>query len=189
MGAALPAVPLGTGRTAVALALGGDHTCALLDDNSLKCWGNANQGLIGSGNLFSKGDNPGEMGDALPTVALGTGRHAVEIDAGAVFTCARLDDATVKCWGNDPYGQRGHGRSPSNWGNQDWHMGAYSMPGVPAVPVRVRMMDLTGAHVAEYHDDISGPGSGSDYPSATVVAIAGGATTTIDASLAPTAPS
>lgn len=39
MGANLPAVDLGTGRTVQQLAMGGTHHCAILDDNSLKCWG------------------------------------------------------------------------------------------------------------------------------------------------------
>ena len=37
MGAELPPVTLGTGRTAVALALGGRHSCALLDRGEVKC--------------------------------------------------------------------------------------------------------------------------------------------------------
>ena len=39
MGDYLPAVSLGTGRSAKAIALGGYHTCALIDDASVKCWG------------------------------------------------------------------------------------------------------------------------------------------------------
>ena len=47
MGANLPAVDLGTGRTAVAISLGQDHTCALLDNGSVKCWGDNSQGQLG----------------------------------------------------------------------------------------------------------------------------------------------
>lgn len=39
MGHNLPAVNLGSGKTATALAAGGWHTCALLNDGSVKCWG------------------------------------------------------------------------------------------------------------------------------------------------------
>ena len=52
---------------------------------------------------------PGEMGDSLPAVALGTGRTAVAITAGASHTCALLDNGTVKCWGDNDYGQLGLG--------------------------------------------------------------------------------
>ena len=40
MGDNLPAIDLGTGKTAVQLAFGGTfHTCALLNDRTAKCWG------------------------------------------------------------------------------------------------------------------------------------------------------
>ncbi|MCB1016141.1 MAG: hypothetical protein KDB10_13635, partial [Acidimicrobiales bacterium] len=39
MGDELPAVDLGTGRTATAVSAGGNHTCAVLDNGAVKCWG------------------------------------------------------------------------------------------------------------------------------------------------------
>ena len=44
MGAALPIVDLGTDRCAVSIALGNLHTCALLDNGAVKCWGENNKG-------------------------------------------------------------------------------------------------------------------------------------------------
>ena len=44
-------------------------------------------------------------------MALGDGRTAVEIAAGFAFACARLDDGTVKCWGDNASGQVGVGDS------------------------------------------------------------------------------
>ena len=35
----LAAVNLGTGKTAVAITAGREHTCALLNDRTVKCWG------------------------------------------------------------------------------------------------------------------------------------------------------
>ena len=39
MGDLLPAVSLGTDLTATAIASGSEHSCALLSDGQLKCWG------------------------------------------------------------------------------------------------------------------------------------------------------
>ena len=100
MGAALAPVDLGTGRTATAVSAGRNHVCAVLDDGSVKCWGNGDWGKLGVGGFWdNRGDEAGEMGDELPAVDLGTGRTAVAVSAGEEVTCALLDDATVKCWG------------------------------------------------------------------------------------------
>jgi alpha-tubulin suppressor-like RCC1 family protein len=103
-------VDLGTGRTALALEASYLHTCALLDDGSVKCWGSNDGGRLGLGDLASRGDNPGEMGDALPAVNLGTGRTALALAVGQGHTCALLDDTVgVKCWGSNDAGQLGLG--------------------------------------------------------------------------------
>ena len=109
MGVNLPEVDLGTGRTAVTLAGGGEHNCALLDDNTVKCWGYNSAGQLGLGFVASRGNGPGQMGDALPTVDLGTGRTAVQMDGGAEHTCAVLDNGALKCWGANDFGQLGLG--------------------------------------------------------------------------------
>ena len=103
---ALPAVNLGVGRTATAITAGINHTCALLDDATVKCWGLNSQGQLGQDSTTTLGDNPGEMA-ALAPVNLGAGRTATAVTAGQVHTCALLDDATVKCWGNGNAGQLG----------------------------------------------------------------------------------
>jgi cysteine-rich repeat protein len=113
MGDALPAINLGTGRRAKAVAVGGYHTCAILDDDTLKCWGYNVYGSLGLGDTNSRGDSGGEMGDALPTVNLGTGRSAFAISAGIYSTCAILDNRSVKCWGYNSFGQLGLGDTQS----------------------------------------------------------------------------
>ncbi len=109
MGDYLLAVALGTGRTAVAVALGMVHTCALLDNGSVKCWGDNFYGHLGLGDYQNRGDGRREMGDALPVVSLGNGRTAVAIGAGSFHTCALLDDGSVKCWGHNADGRLGVG--------------------------------------------------------------------------------
>ncbi len=109
LGVGLGPVDLGTGRTATAISAGANHTCALLDNSTVKCWGNNDNGQLGLGDSSTRGDGPGEMGDNLPAVSLGTGRTATAISAGFTHTCALLDNATVKCWGQGTDGRLGLG--------------------------------------------------------------------------------
>ena len=122
MGDALPAVDLGTNRSGRQVSAGGFHTCALLDDNSMKCWGMNTFGQLGLGHDNVMGNQDGEMGDALPIVDLGTGRTAKQISAGEFHTCALLDDETIKCWGEGDSGRLGLGHS-NNMRNQAGEMG------------------------------------------------------------------
>ncbi|MGA1406720.1 MAG: hypothetical protein ACO33B_01700 [Ilumatobacteraceae bacterium] len=89
------------------MSAGAAHTCALLDDSTVKCWGNGADGRLGYENANDIGDDAGEVGNSLQAVSLGTGRTAVAISAGAQHTCAVLDDASLKCWGKGTNGRRG----------------------------------------------------------------------------------
>ena len=101
-------VDLGTGRTAVALDVGADHTCAVLDNGSLTCWGRDHTGQLGNGAAITANQhNP-------VFVDLGTGRTAIAVVTGNAHTCAILDDGSLKCWGDDQYGQLGNGAITGN---------------------------------------------------------------------------
>ena len=99
-------VDLGAGRTAKAISSGGDHTCAVLDNGAVRCWGSGLFGQLGQSSLQPIGDD--ETPGSVATVDLGTGRTATAIVAGIYHTCARLDDAGVRCWGNGADGRIGH---------------------------------------------------------------------------------
>lgn len=109
MGSNLPVVDLGTGRTATKVAVGSAHACALLDNGNVKCWGINTFGLLGVGDSSNRGDAPGQMGDNLAAINLGTGKTATFLAAGGSTTCAILNDGTLKCWGLNDYGQLGQG--------------------------------------------------------------------------------
>lgn len=92
--------------SAVAIAAGGAHTCALLADGSARCWGLDNYNQLG--------DNPssGRLSDfsstPLPVVGLS---NAAGITAGNAHTCALLANGTAKCWGLNTDGQLGNGNT------------------------------------------------------------------------------
>src|SRR5262249_28234129 len=49
LGDALPAVDLGAGATAIAVAAGAAHTCAVLATGEVTCWGAGDAGQLGQG--------------------------------------------------------------------------------------------------------------------------------------------
>lgn len=114
----------------VDVAAGGYFTCALLEDGRVKCWGYNGFGALGAGDTVQRGDEPGELGDRLPTVGLGTGRAATRITAGYAHACALLDDGTVRCWGSNTAGQLGVGDTDDR-GDEPGELG----DALPAVPL------------------------------------------------------
>ena len=104
-----PCSPTCQQQEVLMVAAGYQHTCALLNDGSVKCWGQNTHGQLGLGDTASRGDGPGEMGYNLPSVNLDSGKTAVALVAGTYHTCALLNDDSLKCWGGNPYGQLGLG--------------------------------------------------------------------------------
>ena len=47
MGDNLHVVDLGTGKTVKQLEVGGNHNCVLLNDDTVKCWGENEKGQLG----------------------------------------------------------------------------------------------------------------------------------------------
>jgi hypothetical protein len=89
----------------VAISAGGAHSCALLADGGVRCWGEASRGQLGYANVNNIGDD--ETPAAAGAVDLG-GRAAVAISAGSLHTCAILDDGSVRCWGLGANGRLGY---------------------------------------------------------------------------------
>lgn len=104
------------GGVAVRLALGTSHTCVLLNQGSVRCWGEGDDGRLGYGNTESIGDDelPNSVGDvdvggaSVAQIAAGTGTG----DTGA-HTCVVLDSGAVMCWGLGDVGQLGYGNTDS----------------------------------------------------------------------------
>ena len=54
--AALAPVYLGAGMTAISVSVGFSHSCAVLNDHTLKCWGMGADGRLGYDSTDNKGD-------------------------------------------------------------------------------------------------------------------------------------
>ena len=88
------------GAWAVTVVAGGEHTCAILNDGSVKCWGRNHKGQLASGDYTDR-STPTPT-DLLP-------RPVVKLALGHQHTCVVLDDGTARCWGDNFYGQLGNG--------------------------------------------------------------------------------
>jgi alpha-tubulin suppressor-like RCC1 family protein len=93
------------GATVVSLAAGGDHTCALWSDGSVRCWGLNGNGQLGDGFLSSS---------AYPVAVKGLSGPAIAIGAGTFHSCAVITGGQVECWGNGGDGLLGNGTTGSN---------------------------------------------------------------------------
>jgi len=109
MGDSLLPIDLGNGRFPTSLAVGGHHTCVVLDNSQLKCWGRNEEGQLGYGDKNYRGDGSGEMGDSLLPIDLGNGRFPTALLEGHLHTCVVLDNSQLKCWGSNANGQLGYG--------------------------------------------------------------------------------
>ncbi|RYX78238.1 hypothetical protein EON76_06670, partial [bacterium] len=133
---------------------GDEHGCALFASGDVKCWGGSQYGQLGQGDMASRGDEPGEMGAALPFIDLGTGVKAKLIDAGRDYTCALTTDNRLKCWGRNQYGQLG-AINGSNYGDQPNTMGD-NLPFVDFGASRtVSKMSIGANHACVILDDQS----------------------------------
>lgn len=95
----ITAVDVSGGTSATLVALGADHSCALLS-GAMSCWGR---------------DDEGQLGDNAPSADIGTpalvnGVTGVSaISTGGKHTCAVQTSGDVYCWGSDSAGQLGNG--------------------------------------------------------------------------------
>ena len=85
-------------RPALAVAAGGLHSCALLDDRTVDCFGLNNLQQLG------RSDPASSAPEVVPDVA-----SVAQVVASYAHTCAVLDDGTMRCWGYNGGGQLGQG--------------------------------------------------------------------------------
>lgn len=82
------------------LALGADHSCAVLMSGAAKCWGGNASGQLGDGATSAS---------ATPVYVAGLSSGVAALAAGDGSTCTLTTAGGVKCWGANDYGQLGDG--------------------------------------------------------------------------------
>ncbi len=95
-------VPLNAKATA--LSVGGTHACALLEDGTLRCWGENASGQLGYGNNEDIGDD--EFPFSVNAIDIAAG--ILEVTTGRGHTCVRVGEGGVRCWGGNAFGQLGY---------------------------------------------------------------------------------
>ncbi len=113
-----------TGLTdVVAIAAGGEHSCALMADATVRCWGSNSGGQLGrAANAGTGTPNPTPL--AVSGIA-----DALELAAGGSHSCILTATGAGKCWGRNVSGQLGNGST-----------------GVAVQATPVDVSGLTGAH-------------------------------------------
>lgn len=104
---------------AVAVSAGEVHSCSILANGTVWCWGSNAYGLAGL-------DPSVDLALVATQIRLDTGEPLGDVDeisAGSLHTCAKRIDGTVWCWGRNDRKQLGMG------------------PGQTQYPVEIRMED------------------------------------------------
>lgn len=91
---------------ATAISAGEQHACAVVSGGAVACWGNDTNGELGDGTVGSPAVRP--TAQIVPGVT-----NAVDVTAGASFTCALLATGSIQCWGSDGGGTLGDGTEES----------------------------------------------------------------------------
>jgi len=85
---------------AIALAMGSNHSCAIVTGGFVQCWGWNGLGQLGNGSTT--------IGSLTPVAVTGlSGVTAVSL--GVQHSCAIVEGGAVQCWGGNNYGQLGNG--------------------------------------------------------------------------------
>ncbi|MCW1967131.1 MAG: clostripain-related cysteine peptidase [Anaerolineae bacterium] len=80
------------------ITIGDGHTCAITQNNILKCWGWNAFGQLGNNTTLSRSG---------PTPVENLGRNVLDVSGGGWHTCALTQSNTLMCWGDNSLGQLG----------------------------------------------------------------------------------
>lgn len=107
MGDKLPFVDLGEDFLPEKIFMGNSQACALSNLEKIKCWGNNEYGQLALGILQDLGSAPGQMGNQLPSLNLGSDFSAQEASLASYSSCFLSKTGQVKCYGYGDVGTLG----------------------------------------------------------------------------------
>jgi alpha-tubulin suppressor-like RCC1 family protein len=103
-------VDFGSGLTPTSVAVSDTRTCAIVSDGSVRCWGlNSCSTYVEqinettSCNKLGIGYNTNLTYNTPQKVPLPAGLRALRLCMTHEYTCALMDDNTVKCWGDNRF--------------------------------------------------------------------------------------
>lgn len=82
------------------ISLGATHACGVRSDATLWCWGSNNSGELGQGSISPA---------VLQPAQVGSDAWWKSVHVGSAFSCARREDDSLWCWGDNQHGQLGGG--------------------------------------------------------------------------------
>src|SRR5205823_2404421 len=127
VGSATPVDVTGLTSGVTAVAAGKNHSCALMGDGGVTCWGDNGEGQLGDGTttvrlapvrvigLPSRVSAIAAAGDRTRAIRLtpvsvaGLAGPGISIATGEAHTCAVTTAGAVECWGSNSDGQLGTG--------------------------------------------------------------------------------
>ncbi|MCL2822443.1 MAG: hypothetical protein FWD57_00455 [Polyangiaceae bacterium] len=96
----VPTPVLGLQSGVIAISAGRSHSCAVMNNGKVMCWGNNMFGQLGDGSLVDRD---------RPTPVVWLSGKAVSVSAGGLYTCAVMESGIDMCWGQGDWGQLGNG--------------------------------------------------------------------------------
>ena len=83
----------------IAISMGFHHSCGIIDNNDLYCWGRNNHGQLGIGTQEDINYPTPQFVDS----------NVIAVSTGNDHACALYESQNIKCWGNNGQGQLGTG--------------------------------------------------------------------------------
>ncbi|MBL4635138.1 MAG: hypothetical protein JKY56_14800 [Kofleriaceae bacterium] len=106
--------PVSIGGTATAIAAGQNHSCAILSDSTMRCWGRGADGVLGNQGTSNIGDN--ELPSDTPVLSIDN--TLISVSAGGSHTCILTGSGQVQCFGKGQDGQLGYGNATNIGDNE-----------------------------------------------------------------------